>query len=128
MKKVKNIVLVVFSIVFIAYLLMVFDTNSLMREVRDAFHWRIDRSETVGKPLHSFNMNREHETLGKSRLFLIRLLVIHNFREGWIWAHYTYQSFNEEGQLITGSVCIPTKWRIEKIDGKWEIIDIFEAP
>lgn len=109
---------------------MFFDTNRLLKEVRSAFLWETARSETVGRPIDAYNYIRraDNDTLGKADLTLIRLFVLHNFNNGYIWAYYSYKAYDEDGELITGSSNIPTKWRIHKDNGKWEIVEIFEAP
>ena len=112
----------------VIYAFLLYDTNDLMNEVRDAFHCRINRLETLGKPINMYNMNRENETLGKSHLTLLRMLTLHNYRKGYIWAIYNYRAYDDEGQLIAGSAWVPTKWEIQKTNGSWEIVDIFENP
>ena len=129
-KKARNIIVVVIITIMLAYLAMMIDTNSLMGEVRDAFLWKISPDETANRPIDVYNYSRraDTETLGDVNLILVRLLVIHNFRDGYMWAYYSYEARNPEGEIITGSWHIITKWKIHKENGKWEIIQIIEAP
>ena len=128
-KKVFKIIKIVLLTIAVAYAVMFFDTNGLMKEVRNCFLWKVDRSETVGRPIDAYNYIEHHvgAKLGKANLTLIRLFTFHNFQDGYIWAWYSYQAYNEDGELLTGSLYIPTKWKIHKENGKWEIIEIFEA-
>ena len=125
-----KIIKIVLLIIVVVYMAMLLDTNDLMKEVRNAFSWKTERSETIGRPIDAYNgiKRANSETLGETKLTLIRLFTFHNFRDGYVWAYYTYYAYNAEGGLITGSVSITTKWKIHKENGKWEIIEIFEAP
>jgi len=53
---------------------------------------------------------------------------MHNFKDGYTWAWYCYQAYDTEGETITASWYIPTKWKIHKENGKWEITEIIEVP
>ena len=127
-KKVLKITLTVFAVIMAIYAIMLLNTNSLMKDVKSAFLCKTDLSETVGKPINRYNYQGyfDNEEVGKVNLFLCRLFTLHNFRNGYIWAYYTVEAKNTEGKLITGSHRVPTKWKIEKINGKWEIVEIFE--
>ena len=129
-KKVKKVVIVAIGIILVIYLAMFIDTNSLMGEVRDAFLWKIDPAETANRPIDAYNYSRraDTETLGDVHLTLMRLFVLHNFKDGYVWAYYSYEARNSEGEIITGSWHIPTKWKIHKENGVWEITQIIEAP
>lgn len=109
---------------------MLFDTSSLMREVRDAFLGKIDSSENIGGEIDYYNFNADFpdEKLENADLTLIRLFTLHNFHDGYMWAYYSYAAYDETGDLITGSWRVPTKWKIHKENGNWEITEIFEAP
>jgi hypothetical protein len=122
-------------LVLLVYSAMLIDTNSVMKEVRDAFLWKVDPAETINKPIDAYNYAtsaagyaEEHRTFGKANLFLVRLCVMHNFKDGYIWAWYCCQASDTEGELLRGSWYIPTKWKIHKENGKWEITKIIEAP
>lgn len=129
-EKVIKIIVSIISIILIIYGYMFFDTNSLMKQVRDAFLWKIDCSETMDKPIDAYNYNRYaiNEAKGKVNLTLFRIFTLHNFHDGYIWAYYSYEAYNETGDLLTGSKSILTKWKIHKKNGQWEIVEIFEAP
>jgi len=120
----------IFIIIGVFYTVMLLNTNSLMSQVRDVFLWKIDCSETAGKPINTYNHRNSfpNEVVGKVDLTLVRLLTLHNFSKGYIWVWYSEKAYNIDGELITGSNNIITKWKIQKEHGEWEIIDIFESP
>ena len=56
------------------------------------------------------------------------LFTFHNFREGYLWVFYTYKVYDVDGNILTGSSRIPSKWKIVKTNGSWEIVEIYEDP
>lgn len=112
----------------LVYLVMFLDTNSVKKQVEDAFMWRVDPSETKGRAINWYNYSvfQKSVELGSANLRLVRLFVWHNFKEGYIWAVYSYQAYDPEGNLITASHLVPTKWKIHKENSQWEIVEIFE--
>ena len=124
-------IMIVFALIILLYSIMFFSTNSLMREVRSAFMLELSPSETAGRPIDRFNHSRilEREVeVGRIELSLVRLFTFHNFREGYIWVIYTHIIYDNDGTTLRGSARVPSKWRIEKINGAWEIVEIFEDP
>ena len=131
-KKIWIIALVVMAIPFVLYALMFFSTNSVMREVESVFMLEVDYSELEGRAINRYNRNwvarLSDREVGEINLSLRRRFVIHNFRTGYIWAIYSHTVYDTGGVLITGSWRVPTRWRIERIDGAWEIVRIYERP
>ena len=129
-KKAHRIITTILSVILIIYLAMLVNTNSLMRYVRDVFLWRVDSAETIGRPINRYNDSNRLATveLGEVKLTLIRMFTLHNFRDGYIWAYYSYEAHDTDGEIITGSWRIPTKWKIHKENGVWKIVEIIEAP
>jgi len=107
---------------------MLIDTNPLMDEVKDVFLGKLIIEETQGFPIDRYNLRyRNDAELLSEELSIVRLFTIHNFREGYIWARYTHYRQYAERQL-SGSYRVTTKWRIEKVDRKWRIVEIHERP
>ena len=129
-KKVGVIVITSITIIFTLYALMLLSTNSVMGEVRSAFMLELDSSETEGRAIHKYNhyWRGKDRDVGEINLTLRRRFVLHNFQRGYIWAIYSHTVYDTEGNLIGGSWRAPTRWRIEKIDGEWEIVEIYERP
>ena len=130
----KGMAIFVAGILLIActYSAMLLDTHSLMVEVKDAFEGKIPVEVTKGKPLDNYNVRdralRFGVELGETEVSLIRYFTIHSFKDGYIWAFYTNKAFDTSGKQFDGSGWIQTKWKIRKEDGKWDIVEIFEAP
>lgn len=125
------IAIAVIAIVIGIYIAMFISTNSVMREVRSAFMLELDPAETEGRAIDAYNYDwlnrREGREVGEIYLRLRRQFVFHNFQEGHIRVSYIYRVHDTEGRLMTGSRATAT-WRIERIDGEWEIVRIYEAP
>lgn len=128
--KKHKVLIVIIAIILISYSVLLIDTSSVMREVKDAFQWKTESVETEGKPINIYNdlSYWDKENLGRVHLLLVRLSAWHNFSDGYIWAWYCYTAYDTKGKLLTGSMWIPTKWEIHKENGNWEITEIFEAP
>jgi hypothetical protein len=129
-KKVLGITAIIVIILIFMYVTMLFDTNSLMVEVKEVFMWKVDRAETDGRAISMYNDSDRaaNVDLGYVSLRLVRLFTLHNFRSGYIWAVYSYAAYDTQGEIITASWNVRTKWYIQKIDGRWEIIEIIEPP
>lgn len=59
---------------------------------------------------------------------VIPLLVIHNGQKGYADVCYSYDVKNKDGALLCASKGIFSRWRIERVDGKWNITRITEKP
>lgn len=59
---------------------------------------------------------------------VIPLLVIHNGQKGYAYICYSYDVKNKDGALLCASNNIFSKWEIERVDGKWNVISIMESP
>ncbi|NMC57499.1 MAG: hypothetical protein GYA50_09790 [Eubacteriaceae bacterium] len=57
---------------------------------------------------------------------MVRLFVLHNFKDGYICSCYWYRLYDDKGELIS-AWWAPAIWKIHKEDGKWEITEIFEG-
>jgi len=133
--KIMRIFIIGISIIVCVYSAMLLDTHSLMVEVKNAFEGKIPAEITEGTPLACYNIRdrgygakTEKTDIGKTEVSLIRYFTIHNFKDGYIWAFYTNKAFDSNGEQFDGSGWIPTKWKIHKEKGKWEIVEIYEAP
>ena len=133
MVKGKKVFIVLISIVLLIvlmYVVLVVDTNGLIRDVKDLMLWKVPKENTAGMPIDRYNSNRSSYgyVLGEAKISIFRYFVLHDFKDGYIWLVYTYEAYDLNGELITGSNLIPTKWKIHKKNGKWEIVEIFEKP
>jgi hypothetical protein len=109
---------------------MLIDTNKLMQQTKDVFLGIIPRSETEGKPIHSYNVTSDYsETdIKKVDLTLKRVFTLHNFFDGFIIVYYTVFLYGYDNDIVAGSAEVFSLWRIHKEKGKWSIIAIKEAP
>ena len=123
----KILVYILVALSFV-YIVMLTNTNHLMKEVRNVFLWEVPTEDTLGRAINTYNDYDllDNVALGEVKLFLVRLFVFHNFKDGYIWAYYNYAAYDETGHIITGSWGVPTKWIIHKENGKWEITEIIE--
>ena len=131
LRVIKIVITVIFIALLSLYLTMFFTTNSLIRDVRSALLIEVDSYQTAGRAIDVYNNSWVLERgrgVGRVDLTLIRLFTIHNFQRGFIYVYYSCEVYDESGELLTGSRSIITRWEIEKLNGEWEIMKIFERP
>ena len=125
----KMIALSITIIIITLYLVMFFNTNQVVEDVENVMESKVDRSVTEGLPIHMYNRKGLLDLEATSyNVKIRRIFVIHNLFEGYIWVNYTRQGFDDEGNLVHGSWEIPSRWRIKRMNGEWEIVEIEEAP
>jgi len=61
-------------------------------------------------------------------LKLRRIFTWHNFSQGTVWIKYSVYVTDRDGNPIFGSADIPVKLTIQRVDGKWEVTGLYEAP
>ena len=85
-----------------------------------------------GKPDLFFLYNSTRYTLGVDEfdadISVHRLFAWHNFKKGILWFEYTRNIKDKEGNILIGSGTASVKLTMEKINGKWEVVDIYERP
>jgi hypothetical protein len=123
-KKYKLWLLCVIIALIAVYIVMLCDTDSVLQDFRDCVSGEVSENlkDSALYELY-YNANAESAEVKVRRNF-----VIHNFTKGVIYANYTYHVFDKDGNEVRGSHKVPTKWYIEKINGRWSVVDIDERP
>jgi len=108
------------------YTAMLADTNSVISYAESVFRGEVPLSETAGQPVDMYNIN--HYLNGSSdtvevNLKITRRFVLHDFFDGYIWATYT-----DDSSVGKGDCQIPSRWKIHKTNGQWQIVAIKEKP
>ena len=158
MSKIILLLAILLGFIVIAVLVMQLSTNSIMREIRGAFFcsdfyvedWLyVDHPERYADPSINYvvytrdptrpNINARYSVVNHSAktkyieeididLKLWRVFAWHNFRNGTLWFRYSVAVTDKEGQMITGSLNIPVRLSIERVDGSWVFTDLYEPP
>ncbi len=121
---------IILLIVLLIYILMLIDIAGLLKQVEDVFLMKYSPEETEGTAIDRYNYSGLFGDVefDSFKIQLLPIFVCHNFHDGYILAFYSYQAYDTEGNLITASLNVVTKWKIHKADGKWEIVEISERP
>ncbi len=127
-KKLAIIIPTLLAIIVMLYLIMLFDTNALMKEVSEVFQGKVALSETKNRAIDQYNIAPFNNDVEEVNLKITRTFVLHNFSTGYIWVSYTIEMRDSNGELLCGSWDVPARWTIKKEKGKWEIVEILEAP
>lgn len=112
--------------ILIFYTVLLFDTNPIVREAKEVMLGNVEYSSTEGTPLHRYNRNNILEN-AKVNVHIRRILVLHDFSDGYMWVKYTYETVRNDKNIYPGSSAI-SRWKIHKEYGKWEIVEIKEDP
>ena len=127
--KILIIIVIILIVIATAYLIMLLNTNQIIRDVKAIMNSTIPKELTEGLPVDMYNRQGVSDLGAVSHYVEIdRVLVLHNFFSGYMWVRYTCEGFDIYGNRVHGSWQIPALWQIKRIDGKWEIVEIFEDP
>ncbi len=124
---VKKISLILVIILVTIYIVMQISTFSIVTKFYDIFNCNIDQHVEYGElyptTLETLSSKGTHHAKIK-----ILTCSLHNFRKGIIYGYYSCSAYDVNGNITYGSNCIPTKWYIEKQNGRWIVTHIEEAP
>ena len=123
----KKTIFIIIGIIIMFYLIMVLNTNSIVREVKNIMSGNVKIADTQNTPLNMYNFS---DTLlnAEVNVKITRLFVLHNFFDGYIWVNYTYETIKNDNGVMPCSTNILSKWKIHKENGIWKIIEIIETP
>jgi hypothetical protein len=104
------------------------DTDELMQHAEAVLKGEIDQQDTTAGPLRVYNPNMRQLGYSSIEYELSRLLVFHNFADGYILVRYSQCGYDDKGDLSFGSWRIPAIWKIHKTGDKWEVVEVIEHP
>ena len=122
----KVIVFIIVGILLVVYFIFLFDTNSVINDFRDVVKGEIEQNTEYGALMRYDSTG--YPDFSKANVQVHRLFVKHDFKEGHMYVCYTIELYNDKGENIAGSWNVISKWCIKKIDGRWQITNIQEAP
>lgn len=126
-----SIVLLIIIMLLFIYLIMFWNTNSLIEYAKAVFYGEIPNEEIENTPWWGYYDDVHEEGVAKVDLEIRRVFVIHNFFDGYMWVEYKHAKYDENDELMYFSgaefpYC--TKWTIHKEKGKWVLVDSNEGP
>ena len=92
----------------------------------DDMLYNIERYFNKGRGNHRDDLSYVNITVKLHRVF-----AIHNFRSGYLWLTYDARRYDREGKLIYGAISPltqPVKMKIQKVDGEWQAMRIWDGP
>ncbi len=119
----KKIVLLLFLSLFLFYVVLFLNTNSVMRYAKSVFRGEIALEEVVDSPMWRYYPKNEPE-LDKVDLNIYRTFVLHNFSDGYIWIKYDVAYIDSSGYEFSGSRNRSPRWKIHKENGEWKVVEI----
>ena len=122
----KKIMLLLFLLLFLFYVVLFLNTNSVMRCAKAVFLGEISLEEVVDTPLYRY-YPKELE-IATTDLSINRIFVVHNFKKGYIWVKYDEERMDSFGNILSGSWNVVSRWKIHKQNGEWKVVEIEEDP
>ena len=104
---------------------MVYTTNDLIHYVERIMLNEIPLEETEGTRFHRYQSESKY-TIDKAEISINRGWIFHDFKKGFINVNYHVRQYSNEKKVYSASAF--SKWLIERVDGKWEIVKIIEKP
>jgi len=129
-RKIKIPIIVAAIIVLLLmlyYAIFFYPTNDLFSEAKSVLAGEkvVDESN----PLWRYNFRKKYypdtETIESS---IGRIWVWHNGKKGVMQVLYSVRYYDKNGKIDYCSIGIPSKWYIEKENGKWKVTKIDEHP
>ena len=122
-KKVKMIIISVCVVVVLTYISMYNDTISLKNEVIAVCKGEKSPAQTDDSMMQRYYYKQKYPEMAYATVDIDTKVVWHNFKEGYMWVVTSIGVFDESDK-----VCYYAedwvRWKIKKIDGKWDIISI----
>ncbi len=104
---------------------MFFNTNSIIKRAEAIYKGEIPHSEILGSGFEDFDITETRPETTTVDIKINRIFVVHNFYRGFIWVKYDCRAYDVDGKTTYGAINYQ-KWYIKKVDGEWEITDIYE--
>lgn len=124
----KKIVLLLFLLLFLFYIVLFLNTNSVMRYAKEVFRGEIALEEVVDSPMYRHYYPKNEPELYKVDLNLYRTFVLHNFSDGYIGVKYDVAHIDSSGYEFSGSRNVSARWKIHRENGVWKVVEIEEDP
>jgi hypothetical protein len=122
----KPILIAVIILICLIYICMLYST----RTVIDDFEACVSGKEILNDVRNSefYDMYYRAGAVSAENVKVTTPLALHNFNKGVMYVKYTYEAFDEDGSPVAGSYKVPSKWYIEKQNGRWIVTKIDERP
>lgn len=129
----KRIILFLLLALLGMYILSLLSVSPIIRYVEDIFEGKVPKAETNNTHLTLYNSYHDELQPNYEVEAKVRPIFAFKFwKKGTILVYYEYWVYDENGKRLWGFAARfpepPSKWTIEKVDGEWKIVDIYESP
>jgi|GEM_PF-3042843 hypothetical protein len=130
-KRLKGIgiaMLISIVLMIILYIIMLIDTNSVFNYAKDVFLGKVPHDEVAGTPLSIYDITKWEEN-ARATVKISRVVVFHNFSDGYIIVKYVHRGYDESGKrrfLTAAEFPYWDKWIIHKENGEWKIVKVYQ--
>ena len=131
MNKLVIAVAILIVIGLVGFIVMLISTNELMAFAKSVFLGKYDKECAQNKLLQQrYDIISSHQSshIVNVELTLNRIFILHNFSNGYVWVRYTCKYMDSNNETICSALGIYSKWIIQKQNGVWEVVKIYEKP
>ena len=129
MKLLLRIVTALLAMVILLYAAMFYSTNNVIEDFKACVSGKDVSNGVEDAQLYKYyNYKADNGRAVDADVEIRRLFVLHNFKKGVMYVEYSCETFDEEGNTVYGAAGIPSKWYIERNNGRWEVVEIEEDP
>lgn len=124
----KIIIALLLIMLIILYILMICDTNSVIKDFKhcisgENISQQLKNTELYNKYFSYLDVKASDIDIDVKRLF-----VFHNFNSGVMYVKYSYELLDNYNNCLRGAKDVNSKWYIKKENRIWEVVKIEEKP
>ncbi len=120
------------SICFLVEALMNYELHPLISKIKDAaYYGRHNENPYTNTKYSHFQSGALEKYYGEyisGEIDFKIFLSFHNTKKGYVWCVYDRKGYYANNNEGTGAKISSSLWYIEKINGKWDIAEIYEKP
>lgn len=129
-KLIRKTTTIISIFLIVSYALMIISTYNIVHDFKNCIKDDVENLDVKSSELYKYYCRN---ALYDNRIYdvqsnVIPLLVIHGFNKGTMFVKYNCKTFDKEGTHIYGASNVYAKWHIEKKNGRWVVVEIFEKP
>ncbi len=123
---ISSVVAILLICIVLHYFIMVAPTNELFDYAKCVMSGEIQPEKD--DPLYRYSMEAYGSDAVSVKSTVHRKWVWHDEVFGYIHIRYSQRFYDENGKDTARSLSIDAIWIINKINGKWEVVEVIEHP
>lgn len=121
--KISMYIMIFLLLLLMGYGILLLNVQPLREKVESVFKGEISVSEIKGTCLELYNPMAGDPNIKEVEVDIKIIFTVHDFRNGYMWIKFESEGYDSVGDVAYGEVNT-AKWKIHKLNGVWEIVDI----